>query len=521
MPIYNWVNLFDAGNWTIYVMYKGVDDSADSYTHYVRSDLLDSDIIEVDVVDGQIVVTVHDEADGSDTDLPQPSVVLRNTDGNYFLLRAAVTQNDTDVCPLWLSASQKVLDLDESSPGFLTPVGASVLSTLPYASRPAMATMREWDDPLSASYPYAMVEQLGDEAPPGVGATVAIAHNIAPFISVYQWNSVTGFGTKYANPASAIPGNGLSVSFHPSGAAIAVGSSRSATNEGIYAYQWSPAGFGTKYSAPNLPAPAATNYHLRGLSFSPAGNAIVGVHNQAPYFHGFPWSNVTGFGTRYADPSVNPTGSIGWRVKFRPQGDAIGTATYNAGLGQAYQFNATTGYGTRTQPATSSTSPRGVDFDPTGSTIAFTDTSTSPYIRAYPYNPSTGFGTAYSNPAAAAGSLGANQQPFDCTFSPAGDTLVASSGSGWAGSYPVSAYPWSNGSGFGTRYASPASNPLNSSNKQSVRFAPGGGAIIATDDVTPFVNAWVFAAGTGFGTRYSNPSSAITGLGYGVDSIGS
>jgi hypothetical protein len=46
------------------------------------------------------------------------------------------------------------------------------------------------------------------------GATIVIAHSTTPFITVYPW-SVSGFGTKYANPATLPTGTGNGVAFSP------------------------------------------------------------------------------------------------------------------------------------------------------------------------------------------------------------------------------------------------------------------------------------------------------------------
>ena len=42
---------------------------------------------------------------------------------------------------------------------------------------------------------------------------IAIAHTTTPYISVYPWSS--GFGTKYANPATLPTGTGNGVAFSP------------------------------------------------------------------------------------------------------------------------------------------------------------------------------------------------------------------------------------------------------------------------------------------------------------------
>ena len=97
----------------------------------------------------------------------------------------------------------------------------------------------------------------------GTGNTIAIAHASSPFVSAYPWSSSTGFGTKYADPSTAIPNTGWAVAFHPSGDAIAI------------------------------------------------------AHDSSPFVSAYPWSNSTGFGTKYADPSTLPTGN-GNGVAFSP-----------------------------------------------------------------------------------------------------------------------------------------------------------------------------------------------------------
>ena len=54
----------------------------------------------------------------------------------------------------------------------------------------------------------------------GTTATIAVAHSSPPCISVYPW--LSGFGTKYANPATLPAFGGNDVKFNPSSTAIAV-----------------------------------------------------------------------------------------------------------------------------------------------------------------------------------------------------------------------------------------------------------------------------------------------------------
>ena len=47
--------------------------------------------------------------------------------------------------------------------------------------------------------------------------TIAVAHNTTPFIAAYPWAPGSGFGTKYANPATLPASTGNDVVFSPSG----------------------------------------------------------------------------------------------------------------------------------------------------------------------------------------------------------------------------------------------------------------------------------------------------------------
>ena len=92
-------------------------------------------------------------------------------------------------------------------------------------------------------------------------------------------------------------GQGIGVTFNPTGTVIAVAHSVSPY---ISAYIWA-AGFGTRYTNPAT-LPAGTSYKV---DFDTLGNNIVVVYNTSPYMSVYPWSN--GFGSKYADPATLPT----------------------------------------------------------------------------------------------------------------------------------------------------------------------------------------------------------------------
>ena len=89
---------------------------------------------------------------------------------------------------------------------------------------------------------------------------IAVAHASSPFVSAYPW-SVSGFGTKFANPATLPTGTGIDVSFSSSGDAVAVAHANSPF---VTAYPWSASGFGTKFANP---ATLPTNLAL-GVAFT-------------------------------------------------------------------------------------------------------------------------------------------------------------------------------------------------------------------------------------------------------------
>ena len=86
---------------------------------------------------------------------------------------------------------------------------------------------------------------------------VVITHNTTPFVTAYPWSS--GFGTKYANPATLPAGTGNGVAFSPSGNDVVIAHN---TTPFVTAYPWS-SGFGTKYANPTT-LPAGTG---RGVAF--------------------------------------------------------------------------------------------------------------------------------------------------------------------------------------------------------------------------------------------------------------
>jgi hypothetical protein len=78
----------------------------------------------------------------------------------------------------------------------------------------------------------------------------------------------------------------------------------------------------------------------------------------------------------------------------------------------------------------------------------------------------------------------------------------------------VSAYPWTPGTGFGTKYANPGTLPTGIG--YGVAFC-GSTDIAVAHATTPFISAYPWTPGSGFGTKYADPGTLPANTGYGVD----
>jgi hypothetical protein len=286
----------------------------------------------------------------------------------------------------------------------------------------------------------------------GGGGYIATSSQVTPFITVYPWSSGSGFGVKYANPSTLTTGYCTNVAFNYAGSAIAL--SQVATPF-LSAYPWSATGFGAKYANPATLL--STGAIGRDIKFNPAGTAVAMAYEQgsSPYIKVYSWS-TSGFGTLYGDPGTPP---VGWC--------------------------------------------KGVKFNPAGNVIAVAYDS-FPYISVYPWSP--GFGSRYTNPSPqiSPGFYGA----FGVDFNPAGTAVAIS----YYGSVGVVVYSWSSGSGFGTKYADPATPPQASIGYTfSVIFNPAGTSIAFSTELSPFVYAYPWSNVSGFGTKYADPSNLTSG----------
>lgn len=122
---------------------------------------------------------------------------------------------------------------------------------------------------------------------------VATGSSSSPWINAYEW-STSGFGAKLADPSTSVAATAWGLEFHPDGYALAFGNS-----SGLQAYHWSASGFGAKYTNPASASPGTGN----GVAFSPAGTEVIVACSATPWQAAYPWTAVSGFGTKFSDPS--------------------------------------------------------------------------------------------------------------------------------------------------------------------------------------------------------------------------
>jgi hypothetical protein len=315
-------------------------------------------------------------------------------------------------------------------------------------------------------------------------------------VTVYPWNSTSGFGSAYTSPSAAqgILGNIQQTSFVPDNSNFAVCFSVSPY---FSVYKWSALGFGTRFADPStLLSPAGTAG--AAFSFTNSVDAFLAVNfNGSQYLQAWAWNTSTGFGTKYSNSGILSAANASYACNLNGDSSIVGAQIFDSPYIYLYPWSSSSGFGTKysnpaTLPPGFSTLQLGLSFNKVTGDLAFGSRAT-PYIAAYATS-SSGFGTKYSNPATPVAS-GTN----GLRFSPDGSALGIIN----TAAPVVKVYQW--GGGFGTRYADPASVPAYASamDWQSTNNA------IATSNVssTPYTSVFSWSS-SGFGAKYADPPTA-------------
>jgi hypothetical protein len=131
----------------------------------------------------------------------------------------------------------------------------------------------------------------------------------------------------------------------------------------------------------------------------------------------------------------------------------------------------------------------GCDLAKDGSFFVGGKSAASPYIHAYPFTNGTTVGTKYANPATLPAST---MNTVNIAPNKTAVTLMT----------PISTYAWSNG--FGSKFANPTFSY--GGGIQSITFSPNSDTIAVTSDGAPYIKMIPFS-GSGYGTQYSNPTT--------------
>lgn len=337
----------------------------------------------------------------------------------------------------------------------------------------------------------------------------------SPFIGAIPFDVASGFGSPYSAPGllPSQSGNVSDVACTPP--ALSVHDILHAGGVGgvVTGYPWSPgSGFGVRYTG------SLAESSGFGVTVAPVtGTAVVAAASQAavpspttPIAVAARWTPGVGFGAGYTGAVIGQLAgnNQGRSIHFSPTEAAIVLGlsnTFSAGNfgGMAgYPWSSGGGFGVKfADPST--LAPTGVTntrFSPAGGVVVsvYVSQSGNKSLTAYPWSDGSGFGVLYAgapvvNCFAASG----------LAFSPDGAFLAYGNDI----SPFLRVYAWSDGGGYGAKVSDPASLPPGSVSHpvKGIAWTPDGTAILVGSAVSPFLVAYPWSAG-GFGAKYSNPS---------------
>lgn len=278
------------------------------------------------------------------------------------------------------------------------------------------------------------------------GTAVATGSNTSPYIRAWPFTS-SGFGTIFSNPGTTPTHWCRDIRFSPSGNTIIAGggSPGSTTTQYLFAYPWSISGWGTRYANPGtLPGG-----WVHCVKFNASSTIVFTTCDVSPFVNAYAWTDGVGWGTKFANPSSSPSGTYSRTVSVNTAENAVAMNTGVSPFVYVYAWNNTTGWGTRysNPSSTPSLADDGLDFAPDDASIAMSgNTGTAPTVQAYAWTNASGFGTKYSNPATNIA------YPVYLVYSNDGSVVFASVSL----SPGIYAYRWTNASGFGTLYSNPS-----------------------------------------------------------------
>jgi len=255
-----------------------------------------------------------------------------------------------------------------------------------------------FDAPLVSAYAFSE-GSLGakysnpSSLPSGSSATGLAFSNSGNFVSLasntssnnfytYQWSDSSGFGTKYtsnflggqeakgiawsntdnwigtvSNRAKVIKWTGSGygteedtavnvstqyrVSWNSAGDHVMFSAATASATQRLLIYTWDDVtGLGTNVSP-------SFSFNAYDAQFSPDDKAIVVATNTYPYVKAFAWDNATSTLGSELSNTAPPASAVGTNVAFNTAGDVVFLGVNNAKLMNAYEFDSTTGFGSK------------------------------------------------------------------------------------------------------------------------------------------------------------------------------
>lgn len=244
----------------------------------------------------------------------------------------------------------------------------------------------------------------------------------------------------------------------------------------------------------------ATNAAGSGTAFSNTSAAVVAAAPGAPTIGTATATGSTTATVTYTASAYNNGSTITRYDAYNNLGTLVGTlATAGSGTINCTGLSAATSYNFTVKAvnsigasAASSSSNTITTNSPTMSVVVGNDTS--PYVSAYPWTDASGFGTKFSNPTAS------GITAYTVDFNVGATYVIAAAFAG--NNFDI--WPWSHSTGFGTRVAAPATLPPNYG--YSANFSAQGTSIAVGSSTTQFITVYPFSAGA-VGTKYANPST--------------
>jgi hypothetical protein len=376
---------------------------------------------------------------------------------------------------------------------------------------------------------FVSVNATGVAATGSVSAVVArtsdsfivLSTSSSPYVHAYEWDDSSGFGAKFANPASLPVGAtyGMDITTY-SGTKYLAASSSSSSGYASYIYSINGiTGWGSRQNGDNNGRPGlnvkwfndgsgntflatgANNASSINVNISKFTGSLVSPRTSYNWFDdGFTQLNFSVKGITY----VGLTSTTGAIVGGFGAVTAGPPSTYLQGVTIT---ESTMAFGTTWTPTSKPQGPVNevASYDISRSSnpraVVFAAHDSSPYISAWKVEASPLAFVRYSNPAS---SLPGNAEgvSYRATSSSGGQVAVAH-----ASSPRISAYSWTTSFGFGTKYSNPVTLPTG--NGQGVKFNAAGTCVAVGHATSPFVSVYPWSTGSGFGTKFSNPSTAM------------